>query len=132
MDNINEQINQRIRELENCSERLKNLIKAAELEKDLLNIASYEYATFCTNGKSIKQLNNIKLDRLTLVYPPSFVFSVKLQVSGYFNVKYKSAKSSLPVQIDPFTVGYSGIAIQHENELEVKNESIKILKDLIN
>jgi len=127
MDKINEQINQWILELENGSDRLKNLIQEAKLEKDLLNIASYENATFCTNGNSIKKLNNIKIDRLTLVYPPSFVFSVKFLISGYFNVKYKSAKSSLPVQIDPFTIGYKGIAIQHENDLEIKNESIKIL-----
>jgi len=126
MNEIRGYIKERINDLENGSQRLKALLATAEIEKDLLNIATYENISFCTNGNSVKQVGNIEFDRLSMVHPPSFVFSVKLQIAGYFNVKYKSAKTSLPMHIEPFDVNYSGIAIQHENELEIKNESIKV------
>jgi len=129
MEEISKHIQNRISELSNTSDLIKSFFKANEIEKDLLNIASYENAEFCPNNNSVHQLNGIELDRLSLVHPPSFVFSVKLQLSGHFKVKYKSAKTSLPVQIEPFVVIYSGIAIQNEKELEIKSESIDLLKD---
>lgn len=129
MEEISRHIQTRINELSNTSAMLKNFIQFNELEKDILNIASYEKAEFCPNDNSIKQLNGIKLDRLSMVHPPAFAFSVKLQLSGHFKVKYKSAITSLPVQIEPFVVTYSGIAIQNDKALEIKNETFDFVRD---
>lgn len=106
--------------------RFNDLLQLAGLEKDLLQISSYENAEFILNKKQIKPLNNPKIDRLSLVYPPSFAFSMDYHISGHFNVKYNSARSPLPVQVKKLIVNYSGILIPHSVNFEMKNEKIKI------
>jgi hypothetical protein len=54
---------------------------------------------------------------------------VKLQLKGHFQVKYKSAATPLPVQIDPFAVSYTGIVIQNNKTMEIKNESFNLVMD---
>ena len=107
--------------------RFNYLLQLAGLEKELLQISNYESAEFILQQEKIEQINNPKIDRLTLVYPPSFAFSVNCRVKGYFNVKYNSANNSLPIQIKPFVVNYSGILIPHDDNFEIKNEKIKIV-----
>ena len=103
---------------------LNNLIRVSSLEKSLLNIVSYQEATFVIDSNNTKQLTSPQFERLTLVYPPSFAFSLKIQISGYFNIKYKSASVSLPNRIEPFIAKYSGIVIQKETGYEFRNESL--------
>ncbi|OQX78427.1 MAG: hypothetical protein B6D61_05520 [Bacteroidetes bacterium 4484_249] len=103
---------------------LNNLIRVSKLERSLLNIVSYEEATFIIDSNNTKQLSSPKFERLTLVYPPSFAFTLQIQISGYFNIKYKSASVSLPNRIEPFIANFSGIVIQNETGYEFRNESL--------
>lgn len=107
--------------------RFNVLLKHAGLEKELLHISSYESAEFILKEETIKQVLHPKIDRLTLVYPPSFAFSTDYQISGHFNVKYNAANKSLPIQMESFTINYSGILIAHSDNYEFKNEKIAIL-----
>lgn len=108
--------------------RFKKLLQNAKLEKELLQISSYENAEFILNQNSIKQNDQVQVDRLVLVYPPTFAFSVVCQINGHFNVKYNSVNNVIPVQVKPFNVNYTGILIQHKSSFEIKNERI-ILKE---
>lgn len=109
--------------------RFNELLQMASLEKELLQISSYESSTFILNRENIVQTDSPKIDRLTLVYPPSFAFSADYQISGYFQVKYNSAGNSLPIQMEPFIVNYSGILIPNGEHFEIKSEKVKILND---
>jgi hypothetical protein len=107
--------------------RFIELLQLANLEKDLLQISSYESSTFILNKDNIFQTEPPKIDRLTLVYPPSFAFSANYQISGYFKVKYTSAGNSLPIQMKPFIVNYSGILIPNGEHFEIKSEKVENL-----
>lgn len=109
-------------------ERLIKLLQDAKLEKEVLQISSYKSAEFILNHSGIKQNNPVKVDRLTLIYPPTFAFAVDCQINGHFNVKYNSVNNVLPVQVKPFIVNYTGILVQHKTSFEIKNERI-ILKE---
>ena len=76
--------------------------------------------------ENLKRINALQIDRLTLVYPPSFEFSMDYQVSGHFNVRYNTASNILPILIKPFIVIYSGIIIPKGDHFELKNEKIRI------
>lgn len=106
--------------------RFSDLLQLACLEKNLLQISNYESAEFFLHREQIKPLHNPKIDRLSLVYPPSYEFSIDYQICGHFKVKYNSASSPLPVQVKQFIVNYSGILIPHDDNFEIKNEKIKI------
>ena len=108
--------------------RFNVILQLAGLEKELLQISSYENAEFILKEENIKQIHQPKIDRLTLVHPPSFAFSVDYQISGHFNVKYNAASNPLPIQMEPFIVNYSGILIPHDASFEIKNEKI-VIKD---
>lgn len=107
--------------------RFNNLLQLANLEKELLQISSYKSSEFILKRENVVQINPPTIDRLTLVYPPSFAFSSDYQISGYFQIKYNSASKPLPIQIEPFIVNYSGILIPHGNSFEIKSEKIEIL-----
>ena len=109
--------------------RFNELLQMASLEKELLQISSYESSIFVLNKENIVQTDSPKIDRLTLVYPPSFAFSADYQISGYFKVKYTSAGKSLPIQMEPFIVNYSGILIPNGEHFEIRSEKVKILND---
>lgn len=106
--------------------RFSDLLQLANLEKELLQISSYESAELILQRENIKQVGSSQIDRLSLVYPPSFAFSVDFQIKGYFHVKYNSARNPLPIQMEPFIVNYSGIIIPHDENFEIKNEKIEI------
>jgi hypothetical protein len=107
--------------------RFNHLLKLAGLEKDLLQISSYESAEFIVKSENIEQMDQPKIDRLTLVYPISYAFSVDYRISGFFSVKYKQATNPLPTQVEPFTINYSGILIPNEMEFNLKNEKIALI-----
>jgi hypothetical protein len=127
-DTLSEQSLNRLINSDSGISRLNYLLQTAGLEKELLNISSYESALFILDKNKINQLDQPGIDRLTLVYPPSFSFSVKYEISGYFNVKYNSAGNPLPIQVDPFVIEYSGIVILQEDHLELKNERIRMIR----
>lgn len=106
--------------------RFNNLLQHAKLEKELLQITSYKSAEFILKPENIKQLHLPQVDRLSLVYPPSFAFSIDYQISGHFNVTYNSASNPLPIQMEPFIVNYSGILIPMDESFEIKNEKIEM------
>jgi hypothetical protein len=54
-------------------------------------------------------------------------FYWQLTVSGYFLVKYKSLPQPLPQQLEPFSVGYSGIIILDSNSFRFKNERVQLV-----
>lgn len=126
-EELSRQVLENLMSNESWLTRFNNLLQLADLEKELLQISSYESAEFILKRENIKQVHNPKIDRLTLVYPPSFAFSVDYQISGHFNVKYNSANKSLPIQMKAFIVNYSGILIPHDDNFEIKNEKIKIM-----
>ena len=126
-ETLSQQVLENIMSNESGLSRFNDLLQLANLEKELLQITSYESAQFNLNRENIKQVHPPKIDRLSLVHPPSFAFSVDYQISGYFNVKYNSANNSLPIQMEPFIVNYSGILIPYDNNFEIKNEKIAIL-----
>ena len=106
--------------------RFNDLLQQAKLEKKLLQISSYKSAEFILKAENLKRINALQIDRLTLVYPPSFEFSMDYQVSGHFNVRYNTASNILPILIKPFIVIYSGIIIPKGDHFELKNEKIRI------
>ena len=126
-ETLSQQVLENIMSNESGLSRFNDLLQLANLEKELLQITSYESAQFNLNRENINQVHPPKIDRLSLVHPPSFAFSVDYQISGYFNVKYNSANNSLPIQMEPFNVNYSGILIPYDNNFEIKNEKIAIL-----
>ena len=109
--------------------RFNNLLQHAKLEKELLQISSYKSAEFILKPENIKQLRPPQIDRLSLVYPPSFAFSMDYRISGHFNVTYNSASNPLPIQMEPFIVNYSGIFIPKDEGFEMKNEKIEMKED---
>lgn len=125
-EKLSRQVLENLMSSESGLARFNYLLQHAGLEKELLQISSYESTEFILKRKNIKQVRNPDIDRLTLVYPPSFAFSVDYQISGHFNVKYNSANKSLPIQMEAFIVNYSGILILHNDNFEIKNEKIKI------
>jgi len=107
--------------------RLNDLLQLGQLEKKLLQISSYESAEFILKTDCILPVHNLKTDRLSLVYPPAFAFSMQSQVSGYFKVKYHSMNNPLPIQVEPFNINYSGILIPNDGEFEIKNDKVAII-----
>ena len=126
-ETLSQQVLENIMSNESGLSRFNDLLQLANLEKELLQITSYESAQFNLNRENIKQVLPPKIDRLSLVHPPSFAFSVDYQISGYFHIKYNSASKPLPIQMEPFIVNYSGILIPYDNNFEIKNEKIAIL-----
>jgi len=106
---------------------LEQLINAARLDKALLKVSSCESIIFRINPELVHQQKPLTFDRLTLVYPESFEFYWQLTVSGYFLVKYKSLPQPLPQQLEPFSVGYSGIIILDSNSFRFKNERVQLV-----
>ena len=106
--------------------RFNDLLQQAKLEKTLLQISSYKSAEFILKTENLKRISGPQIDRLTLIYPPSFEFSMDYQVSGHFNVKYNTASNTLPILVKPFIVTYSGIIIPKGDHFELKNEKIRI------
>lgn len=126
---INEQIIKIISDKQSGFARLNILLRKAGIEKRLLNISTYEKASFFPDTRKIKQLNQLRLDRLSLVYPPSFDFSLRFEISGHFIIKYKSADVNLPKSIDPFIIDYTGIVVIRDNGYEIKNESVQFVEN---
>lgn len=108
--------------------RFVDLLQISQLEKKLLQISSNESAEFILNTDQFLTLRSPKIDRLVLVYPPAFAFSMEYQLSGYFKVKYNSTSNPLPIQVEPFKVKYSGILIPNDDEFDIKNEKITIIE----
>ncbi len=126
-EELSKQVLDNLLSTESGLSRFNYLLQFTNLEKELLLISSYKSAEFILNREKIVQLHPPVIDRLTLVHPPSFAFLIDYQICGYFNVKYNSASNPLPIQMDPFTVNYSGILIPFDDNFEIKNEKIKIL-----
>lgn len=125
-EEFSKQVLENLLNTESGLSRFNDLLQLANLEKELLQISSYESVQFILNRENIVLIHHPIIDRLTLVYPPSFAFSTDYQISGYFNIKYNSANKTLPIQMEPFNVQYSGIIIPHDDNFEIKNEKIKI------
>jgi hypothetical protein len=130
-ENISKLILARAKDKETGYAWLKHLIQSAHPEKELLPVSSYEFADFQPKDDDIQMVTQPKFERLSLVYPPSWEFSVIYSVSGVFNVKYKLANIPLPFKKEPFLINYTGIIVQHENVFEFKNESVKILREKV-
>lgn len=106
--------------------KFNNLLQHAKPEKKLLQISSYKSAEFVLKTENLKQKSSPQIDRLTLIYPPSFEFSMDYEVSGHFNVRYNTASNTLPILMKPFIVTYSGMIIPKGDHVELKNEKIRI------
>lgn len=127
LEEFSEQVLKNLMNSELGLKRFSDILQLGQLEKELLQISSYEHAEFILKTESIHPLNNPKIDRLVLVFPPSFAFSMEYQISGYFKVKFNSTPKPLPIQVEPFHVNYSGILIPKTEKFEIKNEKIAII-----
>jgi hypothetical protein len=119
-------IRERILDVDHGLERLEKLISAARLDQQLLSRPTLTPTVFCLDPKRVNIVESPQPDRLTLVFPESFVFEWKLQVKGYFLVKHKFIDQSLPHPVEPFFICYSGIVIPADNSLQFKNERVEL------
>jgi len=108
---------------------LKILLHQSKPDKELLTLSKCESAEFVPDEKKIIPQGSLHFERLVMMNPPSFEFSLILSLTGYFNVKYTAIKDPLPMRVDPFRVKYSGILIDRDGQPEITNESLKVIKN---
>ncbi len=78
------QVLENLLKTESGLDRFNDLLQLANLEKDLLQISSYKSSEFILRRENIVQKNSPIIDRLTLVYPPSFAFSSDYQMKRFY------------------------------------------------
>ncbi len=123
-------VTQRIKGESSDYKYLSGLINATRLHTELLKIASYEFVIFHINPANVILPEKFTVDRLTLVYPSSYSFSIDVSVAGFYKVKYKTSKHTLPQTIEPFRINYSGIIVLEENKQLFKNENVMLLESV--
>jgi hypothetical protein len=111
-------------------QRLKNLIEIAHIEKQLISISTFEEIFFVPDIENIRIISPPTIDRLTLVHPPSFSYSVEIQVSGFYRIKYKQTNVALPIKVEPFIIQYTGILVEKSENFEFRNEAIRLVQDV--
>jgi hypothetical protein len=121
-------INRIFNEKSGC-EHLKNLIRQAQIHKDLLTVSKCENADFVIYENKILLVTQPHFERLAMIEPPSFEFSMILNVSGYFHVKYASLQNKLPSRIEPFNIRFSGILCERCENPEIFAEAIRVVKN---
>ncbi|MCD4736593.1 MAG: hypothetical protein K8R53_11155 [Bacteroidales bacterium] len=106
---------------------LKSLIRHYRIEKDLLNLTSYEDAWFFPIANKITFVQGPDIERISMVYPASYYFQLIIKFEGYFKVKYNYLSVPLPKSLDPFTLRYSGIVTPVNENFHFKNEKLEIV-----
>jgi hypothetical protein len=112
-------------------EVLKALIMIAAPAQKILKVKSYEKMTFHPKKNGVKPLDDVLIERLSLVHPPSFECALRLKINGYFKIKYKSSAIPLPMPVEPFDAIYIGIIVQSEPVFTIRNERIILPENLI-
>jgi len=119
-------VNSRIIDPENKYVKLVDLIKDAHLENKLLNISSFEQISFNVYHDQIDFSIAPIIERLSMLFPPSFECVFPILLSGYYMVKYPTSSVALPMQLSGFLIEYVVILIQDENTYHFKNEHIRL------
>lgn len=120
-------VQERILKKNNGQFILEQLINQAELGKELLRAVATQGTEFTLIPQLVRILVEPKIERLTLVYPESFYFETSLKLSGYFKIKYKTLAQTIPKQVEPFTIVYSGIVITEKESIRFKNERVWLI-----
>lgn len=108
---------------------LTGILQCSKLEKDLLTTSKYDRVEFVPDTKRISALPDVHFEKLAMINPPSFEFSMMMSISGFFRVWYGSLQNPLPIRTEPFRVRYSGILIDHDQRCEIISETVKVVRN---
>ncbi len=119
-------VKSRIIDPKNNYEKLIELIENAHLENTLLNISTFEEVSFHVNHDQVEISLTPSVERLSLVYPPSFECTFSIQLAGHFLVKYPSSNAALPMQLSAFLIEYIVIVVLDQDSYHLKHEHIRL------
>ncbi|MBN2175401.1 MAG: hypothetical protein JW731_14815 [Bacteroidales bacterium] len=111
-------------------QKLTHLINRTCFSNNIFRLNNLERIDFVPKKGFVKPVGNLKLERLTLVHPPSFEFTQQIELNGYFQIKYKSSTLGIPRKVEPFIANYTGVIILKENGFSIKNESVELPESL--
>jgi hypothetical protein len=126
LDKVVKLIKSRIIDPENNYELLRGLIENAHLEEALLNISTFEKISFFIYKDQIDVSLTPSVERLSLVFPPSFECIYPIRLTGHYLVKYPSSSVALPVQLPAFKIDYNVIIVLDQDSYRFKQEHVRL------